>query len=113
MDENLACLTQKTEELKCNEGNFNRIMEVRAECFKKAGSTPSDVPIETLIICTYCREKCYWIIKTKILRRLFYQRKKLTKTCVYPGAISCQVESLNFHFQSESKKATNRYHAVQ
>ena len=53
--------------------SYNRIMEVRAERFKKAGSTPSDVPIETLIICTYCREKCYWIIKTKILRRLFYQ----------------------------------------
>ena len=32
-------------------------MEVTAEHFKKAGSTPSDAPIETLMISTYCREK--------------------------------------------------------
>ena len=32
-------------------------MEVRAEHFKKAGSTLSDAPIEILMISTYCREK--------------------------------------------------------
>ena len=32
-------------------------MEVRAEHFKKAGSTSSDTSIETLMISTYCREK--------------------------------------------------------
>ena len=32
-------------------------MKVRAEHFKRAGSAPSDAPIETLMITTYCREK--------------------------------------------------------
>ena len=33
-------------------------MEIRAERFKKAGSTHSDdSAIKTLMICTYCREK--------------------------------------------------------
>ena len=36
-----------------------RLMEVRAECSKKADSTPSDAPIEILMICTYCREKYF------------------------------------------------------
>ena len=35
-----------------------RLMEVRAERSKKAACTPSDAPIEILMICTYCREKC-------------------------------------------------------
>ena len=32
-------------------------MEVSAESFKNVGSTPSDAPIQTLMICAYCREK--------------------------------------------------------
>ena len=43
------------------------LMKVRAEHFKKAGSTPSDAPIETLMICT-AEKNTYRIKKTKILR---------------------------------------------
>ena len=78
-------------------------MEVRAERFKKAGSTPSDAPIETLIICTYCREKCLLDPSTK----------EVNKNLFIHGAIFYQVKSLNYHFESESKKATNHYRAVQ
>ena len=40
-------------------------MEVRAEHFKKAGSTPSDASIETLMICTYSKDPGTFVPSTK------------------------------------------------
>ena len=39
--------------------------------------------------------------------------KEFNKTLLIHGTISYQVETLNSHFESESKKATNHYHEVQ
>ena len=39
--------------------------------------------------------------------------KEFNKHLFIHGAISYQVKSLNSHFESESKKATNLYRAVQ
>ena len=58
-------------------------MEVRAERFKKAGSTPSDGPIETLMICTYCREKYLADKKTKDPETFVPSTKAFNKT-IYP-----------------------------
>ena len=60
-------------------------MKVRAEHFKKAGSTNSDVPIETLMICTYCRKKHLSDNKNKDPETFVpsMQQKNLTKS-VYP-----------------------------
>ena len=88
-------------------------MEVRAKRFKKAGSTPSDAPIETLIICTYCREKCLLDNKNKDPETFVPSTKEVNKNLFIHGAIFYQVKSLNYHFESESKKATNHYRAVQ
>ena len=40
-------------------GNCEQETYGSAERSKKAGSTPSDVPIEILMISTYCREKYF------------------------------------------------------
>ena len=65
-------------------------MEVRAECSKKVDSTTSEDP-GTFVPST----------------------KEFNKNLFIHGAISYWVESLNSHFESESKKATNHYLAVQ
>ena len=90
-----------------------RLMEVRAERFKKASSTPSDVPIETLMICTYCRKKYLSDNKNKDPETFVPSTKEFNKKLFIHGAISYQVESLNSHFESEGKKATIHYCAVQ
>ena len=58
-------------------------MKVRAERFKKAGCTPSDAPIETLMICTYCREIYLPDNKNKDPEIFVPSTKELKKT-VYP-----------------------------
>ena len=80
-------------------------MKVRAERFKKAGSTPSDAPIETLMICTYCKEKYLSDNKNKDPETFVPSTKEFNKNLFVHGAISYQVKSLNSHFESESKKA--------
>ena len=59
-------------------------MEIRAERFKKAGSTHSDAPaIETLMICTYCREKYLWDNRSKDPETFItFMKEFLTKTCL-------------------------------
>ena len=54
-------------------------MQVRAECFRKAGSTPSDAPIQTFMICTYCREKYLLDIKDKGPKTVVPSRKEINK----------------------------------
>ena len=88
-------------------------MEVRPEHFKKAGSTSSDASIETLMIFTYCREKYLSDNKNKDPKTFVPLTKEFNKNLFIHWAISHQVESLNSHFESESKKARNHYHVVQ
>ena len=89
-------------------------MEVRAERFKKkAGSTPSDALIETLMICTCCREKYLSDYKNKDPETFVPSTKEFDENLFIHGAVSHQVKSLNSHFESESKKATNHYCMVQ
>ena len=40
-------------------------MEIRAECSKKAGSTPSDALIETLMVVLTAEKKCFSDNKNK------------------------------------------------
>ena len=82
-------------------------MKVRAEHFKKAGSASSDGPIKTLMIFTCCREKYLSDNKSKYPETFVLLTKEFNKSLFIHGAISYQVESLNFLFESESKKATN------
>ena len=82
-------------------------MKVRAERFKKAGSTPSDAPIETLMICTYCKKKYLSDNKNKDPETFVPSTKEFNKNLSIHGAISYQVKSSNSHFKSESKKASN------
>ena len=77
--------------------------------FQKAGSTPSDAPVETLMICTYCRGNN----KDKNPEIFVQSTKEFNKSPFIHGAISYQVKSLNSHFESECKKATNYYLALQ
>ena len=65
------------------------------------------------MICTYCREKYLLDNKNKDLETFIPSMKEFNKNLFIDGAISYQVESLNSHFESESKKATNYYRAVQ
>ena len=88
-------------------------MKVRAERFKKANSTPHNAPIETLVICTYCRKKYLQDNKNKDHETFVPSTKEFNKNLFVHGAISYQVESLNSRFESKSKKATNHYRAVQ
>ena len=59
-------------------------MEIRAERFKKAGSTHSDdSAIKTLMICTYCREKYLSDNRNKDPETFITSMKEfLTKTCL-------------------------------
>ena len=88
-------------------------MKVRAERFTKANSTPPNATIKTLVICTYCRKKYLQDNKNKGPETFIPSAKEFNKNLFVHGAISYQVESLNSHFESESKKATNHYRAVQ
>ena len=83
-------------------------MKGRAERFKKASSTPSDASIETLMICTYYSKK--YLSDNNICSI----NERVSQKPVYPWRyFSYQVESLNFHFESKSKKSTNHYRPVQ
>ena len=84
-----------------------RLIKIRAEHFKKAGSTHSDAPIETLMICTYCRKEYLLDNKNKDPETIVPSTKEFNKNLFIHGAISYQVKSFNSHFESESKKATN------
>ena len=84
-----------------------RLIKIRAEHFKKAGSTHSDAPIETLMICTYCRKEYLLDNKNKDPETIVPSTIEFNKNLFIHGAISYQVKSLNSHFESESKKATN------
>ena len=81
--------------------------------FQKAGSTPSDAPVEAMMICTYCRGKYFWNNKDKNPEIFVQSTKEFNKSPFIHGAISYQVKSLNSHFESESKEATNYYLAFQ
>ena len=88
-------------------------MEVRAEHFKKADSASSSAPVETLMISTYCREKYLSDNKNKDPETFVPLTKKFNENLFFNRALSYQVESLNSHFESESKKAANHYRVVQ
>ena len=63
-------------------------MKVRAERFRKAGSTASDVPIETSMICTYCSKKKYLSDnKNKDSETFVPSTKKFNKNMFLHGAI--------------------------
>ena len=70
-------------------------MEVRAEHSKKAGSTPSDAPTETLMICTetlmictYCREKYFPENKNKDLEMFVPSTTEFNQNLFIHGTIS-------------------------
>ena len=65
------------------------------------------------MICCYCREKYLSDNKNKDSETFVPSTKEFNKNLFIDGAISYQVESLNSDFESESKKATNLYRAVQ
>ena len=97
---------EKTEDLYSRERleiANKRLIKVRAERFKKANSTPHNAPIETLVICNYCRKKCLQDNKNK--ETFVPSTKEFNKNLFVHGAISYQVESLNSHFESEGKNA--------
>ena len=54
-----------------------------------------------------------WPNKNKDPETFVPSTKEFNKNLFIHGAISYQVKSLNSHFESESKKATNLYRAVQ
>ena len=59
-------------------------MEVRADHSKKIGSTPSDAPIKTLMICTYCREKYFSDNENKDPETFFPSTKEFNKISFTP-----------------------------
>ena len=69
-------------------------MKVRAERFKNAGSAPSDAPIQTLMICTYCRKKYLSDNKNKDPETSVPSTKEFNKNLFIHGVISYQVKSL-------------------
>ena len=90
-----------------------RLPKKKKKAFKRSRSTPSDVLIETLMICTYCREKYLSDNQNKDPETFVPSTNKFNKNLFIHGAISYQGESLNSHFESKSKKATNHYRLVQ
>ena len=65
------------------------------------------------MISTYLREEYLSDNKNNDPETFDPSTKEFSKNLFIHGAISCQVESLNSNFESESKKATNHYGTVQ
>ena len=65
------------------------------------------------MISTYRREEYLSYNKNNDPETFVPATKEFNKNLFIHDAISCQVDSLNSHFESESKKATNHYRTVQ
>ena len=83
----------------------------KKKAFKRSRSTPSDVLIETLMICTYCREKYLSDNQNKDPETFVPSTNKFNKNLFIHGTISYYGE--NSHLESKSKKTTNHYRSVQ